>query len=79
MDKQEAYKIVLDDLKQVNLFCGIYDARQNDNGVKDKYMHGIESVMETIAHNAGEPEFDDMFLDNLIASKKRAECVIYED
>ena len=42
MTKEEAYKIVYEDLKTHRLFRGIYDGR---NGSK-KFMHGISIVME---------------------------------
>lgn len=45
MDKTEAFKIVLDELKKCPLFCGQYDAL---HGIED-FMFGIESVMEAIA------------------------------
>lgn len=49
MNKEEAYKIVFDDLTReggCDLFRGIYDAK---NG-KDSYMNGISLVMEYIAN-----------------------------
>ena len=61
-------EVVLSKLKECDLFCGKYDAK---NG-KDSYMHGISSVMEVIAHYAEDEEFEDMFLKNMIESEKKA-------
>lgn len=73
MDKFDAYKIVFEDIMKYgpDLFKGIYDAK---NG-KEEYMYGINSVMEFIAITADEKcydEFDEMFLKNMIKSKKKA-------
>lgn len=67
MDKKEAFQIVLDELKKCKLFCGQYDA-MNGN---EHYMHGVSSVMEVIAYHAGDEEFEDMFLKNMIKSEKK--------
>lgn len=67
MDKRKAYKIVLDDLKKVSLFCGKYDAK---NG-KEDYMYGISTVMEFIANRAGYNRFEYMFLRNMVKSEER--------
>lgn len=70
MTKPEAYKIVLNDLMQHNLFKGIYDAK---NGKKE-YMHGIATVMECIALGVSD-ECYDMFQSewtkNIIASEEK--------
>lgn len=60
-------KIVLSKLKECDLFCGKYDAK---NG-KESYMHGISTVMEVIAHYAEDEEFEDMFLKNMIKSEEK--------
>lgn len=62
---RNASQIVLDKLKGCDLFCGKYDAR---NG-KEDYMYGISTVMEVIAHYAGDEEFEDMFLKNMQESE----------
>ena len=72
MDKRLAYLTVFEDLINVPLFKGIYDAK---NG-KESYMHGIDVVMEFIAYNIDNSlgdTFSDIFIDNLIASEERAE------
>lgn len=67
MSIKEAYKLVLEDLKKCNLFCGIYDAR-NDN---DSFMYGISTVMESIAYKAEDEDFDDLFMSNIIKSQEK--------
>lgn len=59
------YKIVLEDLRQVPLFAGKYDAK---NG-SEHFMFGILTVMEYIADKAGNKEYTDMFIDNMNKSK----------
>lgn len=69
--KSKAYKIVYDDLMKINLFKGIYDAK---NGKKE-FMHGIATVMECIALGVSD-ECYDMFQNewtkNIIASEEKA-------
>lgn len=68
MTKEEAYKIVYEDLKTHRLFRGIYDGR---NGSK-KFMHGIAIVMECVAVGVSEgtrEEFNKEFIDNMIKSE----------
>ena len=73
MDKKEAYKIVLEDLKKVSAFRGLYNTRRAKHG---KYvMMGIEWVMDAIAAEISEEEydkFDTEFVDNLIESERKA-------
>lgn len=73
MSKAEAYQIVYDDLVNigVDLFVGIYDAK---NGSRS-FMHGIATVMESIAYNASEDtyeKFSKLFYDNMIKSEQKA-------
>lgn len=70
MTKSDAYKIVLEDLKQVGLFTGHYDAI---NGNKS-FMYGISTVMEEIAYKVDEEtgrNFTDWFTGNMIASQAK--------
>ena len=70
MNKQEAYKIVLEDLKTMRLFTGIYDA---SNGKPD-FMYGVGTVMESIAENAGEGDkFSREYYKNMSVSILKAE------
>lgn len=64
-----AAKIMLNKLKECDLFCGKYDAKNGD----PHYMNGISTVMEMIAHFAGDDDFEEMFLKNLIASEEKCE------
>ena len=74
-DLTHAYRLVFQDLissNAPNLFKGIYDAK---NG-SEKYMYGINTVMEHIAYKADPTEetynsFSDMFMRNMIKSKER--------
>lgn len=64
-EAREAYKIVLEKLKQTPLFCGKYDALNGNIN----FMYGIRTVMEIIAFNAGEFEnFESEFSENLLDS-----------
>lgn len=69
MNKQEAYKIVLDDLKKVPLFTGIYDAKNGGRA----FMYGVNVVMRRIAYTAGDTNFDSNFFNNIIESETKAE------
>lgn len=60
MTKIEAYRIVLNDLKEVPMFAGSYDAV---NGNKH-FMYGISAVMEFIADKAEDATFEDFFMKN---------------
>ena len=72
MNKQEAYKMVYEDLtKMGGMFVGKYDAT---NGSK-KYMYGICAVMENIAYNSGKEtyeEFSETFFENMKKSVDKA-------
>lgn len=69
---KDAYRIVLNDM--MNSGCGLlvgkYDAKNGD----EKFMHGIDVVMECIAYRASEKqgdEFSAMFFDNMIESQEK--------
>ena len=67
VDKSEAYKIVFNDLMRINLYKGIYDAKNGN----DTFMFGISSVMESIAAGVSEDchnEFSKIFIQNMIKS-----------
>ena len=65
---RRAYKLVYNDLRKVNLFRGVYDARHGD----EHFMYGIQTVMEIVAFEAEDFGFDDLFLDNLTYSQLKA-------
>ena len=69
---KDAYRIVLNDM--MNSGCGLlvgkYDAKNGD----EKFIHGIDVVMEWIAYRASEKqgeEFSAMFFDNMIESQEK--------
>ena len=57
MTKQEAYKIVYNDIlnRDIGLFLGRFDAK---NG-KPEIMYGISTLMEFIAYESSEKDYDD--------------------
>ena len=57
MTKQEAYKIVYNDIlnRGIGLFLGTFDAK---NG-KPEFMYGISTLMEFIAYESSEKDYDD--------------------
>lgn len=72
MDKTKAYQIVFDDLMQIDLFTGIYDARHGN----EHYMHGISAVIEYIAQGVSDEcyeKFNTEFIQNMIKSEKKIE------
>ena len=70
MIKKFAFKIVLAELRKIEMFSGHYDALNGN----DHFMDGIWTVMEVIADRAGEyNEFEDQFLQAIIESQDKAE------
>lgn len=57
MTKQEAYKIVYNDIlnRDIGLFLGRFDAKNGD----PKFIYGISTVMEFIALECSEKDYDD--------------------
>ena len=57
MIKQEAYKIVYNDIlnRGIGLFLGQFDAK---NG-KPEFMYGISTLMDFIAYESSEKDYDD--------------------
>ena len=71
MTKKEAFEIVLNELKEVPLFVGQYDAKNGN----EHYMHGISTVMEFIAYSISDEvgeQFDNEFGKNFLKSHERA-------
>lgn len=66
MNEREAFQIVLNKLKECQLFCGKYDARNGN----EHFMYGISTVMEVIASYAGDETFEEMFLQNMYESER---------
>jgi hypothetical protein len=72
MTKQEAYKIVFEDLIQEPIARGIYNKSDDDINY-EYFMYGICTVMEAIAFGVSEEcyeQFDYMFIYNMIESEK---------
>ena len=67
MSEEQAFQIVLNKLKECELFCGKYDGKHGSQ----QFMHGIGTVMEVIAYHAGDEQFEDMFIRNLIMSEDK--------
>lgn len=68
---QNAYRMVFNDIMNsgVNLFKGIYDAKNGDV----TFMYGIEAVMEYLAYKVSEADynnFSELFTQNIIDSEK---------
>ena len=61
-----ASQIVLRHLKECPLFYGNFDGK---NGNVD-FMYGISTVMESIAHDAGDDEFEIEFAKNMQESRE---------
>lgn len=80
MMKQEAYKVVLNDILNNGggMFVGKYDA---ENG-STEFMYGISAVMEYLAYSICEEEgdaFSDTFTKNMVESKRKAQNDELED
>ena len=57
MTKQDAYRIVYNDIlnRDIGLFLGRFDAK---NG-KSEFMYGIGTLMDFIAYESSEADYDD--------------------
>ena len=76
IDKQQAYKLVYEDLIEMNLFKGIYDARHTEEDSIDLFMAGISMVMEFIAYRVSDTVYDeylDLWNKNVSQSIAKAE------
>lgn len=70
MTKEEAYKIVFEDLKKVPMFMGKYDAKHGN----PHFMYGVETVIDFIADNLDKKTYDDfceMWNKNILESERR--------
>ena len=71
MNKTEAFKIVYNDLKEVPMFMGKYDAVHG----KNDFMFGICTVMEYITSKINEPTYEDFstaWVNNVLDSQAKA-------
>lgn len=70
---QDAYRIVFNDMmnSECGLLVGKYDAKNGN----EKYMFGVDTVMEWIAYKVSEAQGDDfseLFTKNMVESQKKA-------
>lgn len=69
MNKEEAYRIVYNDLIKNEMFTGHFDAKYGNQS----FMFGIETVMESIANECGEIDnYQVIFEKNFVESIKGA-------
>ena len=71
MEKEEAFKIVYDELIKVPMFRGIYDAEHSTID----FMNGITCVMENIAYNISDDVgmgYEIVSIRNMVKSEKKA-------
>lgn len=57
MTKQDAYRIVYNDI--LNCGCGLFQGKFDARNGNDKFMYGINTVMELIAYNVSEQDYED--------------------
>lgn len=70
---KDAYRIVFNDMmnSECGLLVGKYDAKNGN----EKYMFGVDTVMEWIAYKVSEVQGDDfseLFTKNMVESQKKA-------
>ena len=78
MTKQDAYKIVYNDIlnRDIGLFLGRFDAK---NG-KSEFMYGIATLMDFIAYESSEADYDDfqeIWFENFQKSIDKAKEIWY--
>lgn len=70
---QDAYRIVFNDM--MNSGCGLLVGKYDAKNGNEKYMFGVDTVMEWIAYKVSEAQGDDfseLFTKNMIESQKKA-------
>lgn len=70
---QNAYRIVFNDM--MNSGCGLLVGRYDAKNGNEKYMFGVDTVMEWIAYKVSEAQGDDfseLFTKNMVESQKKA-------
>lgn len=70
MTREEVIKQLIEEMSGCGLFVGKYDA---ENG-SEKFMYGVNTVMEYLAYQVSEEygeKFCEMFLENMIKSEKK--------
>ena len=69
---REAYRIVLNDI--LNNGCGMFIGKYDAKNGSDKFMYGIQAVMEYIAYSICDEQGDDFsnfFTKNMVDSEKK--------
>lgn len=70
---QDAYRIVFNDM--MNSSCGLLVGKYDAKNGNEKYMFGVDTVMEWIAYKVSEAQGDDfseLFTKNMVESQKKA-------
>ena len=70
---QDAYRIVFNDM--MNSGCGLLVGKYDAKNGNEKYMFGVDTVMEWIAYKVSETQGDDfseLFTKNMVESQKKA-------
>ena len=70
---QDAYRIVFNDM--MNSDCGLLIGKYDAKNGNEKYMFGVDTVMEWIAYKVSEAQGDDfseLFTKNMVESQKKA-------
>jgi hypothetical protein len=70
---QDAYRIVFNDM--MNSGCGLLVGKYDAKNGNEKYMFGVDTVMEWIAYKVSEVQGDDfseLFTKNMVESQKKA-------
>lgn len=70
---KDAYRIVFNDM--INSECGLLVGKYDAKNGNEKYMFGVDTVMEWIAYKVSEAQGDDfseLFTKNMVESQKKA-------
>lgn len=70
---QDAYRIVFNDM--MNSGCGLLVGKYDAKNGNEKYMFGVDTVMEWIAYKVSEVQgndFSELFTKNIVESQKKA-------
>ena len=70
---QDAYRIVFNDM--MNSGCGLLVGKYDAKNGNEKYMFGVDTVMEWIAYKVSEVQGDDfseLFTKNMVESQTKA-------
>ena len=62
---KKAYRLVFKDLSKIDMFRGLYDAKNGD----ESFMYGVSTVMGTVAFEAEDFDFEEKFIENMTNSE----------